>query len=164
MQETHGKQVDPWVRKTPWSRKWQPTLVFFPGKFQRRRNLASTVNGVIKSQTQLSTHTSRHQWTRMSQSSVIATLQCELVNPKGTQEGEYLRASSLGTTATPYGEPWGNSECENTGYWLQIAEVPIKGMISLSPDSFIFPCTEKCWFFLKGGTLSFMKGGIFPYP
>ena len=23
---------DPWVRKTPWRRKWQPTPVFFPGE------------------------------------------------------------------------------------------------------------------------------------
>ena len=23
---------DPWVRKTPWRRKWQPTLVFLPGE------------------------------------------------------------------------------------------------------------------------------------
>ena len=23
---------DPWVRKTPWRRKWQPTPVFLPGK------------------------------------------------------------------------------------------------------------------------------------
>ena len=158
MQETHGKQVGPWVRKTPWSRKWQPTLVFFPGKFQRRRNLASTVNGVIKSQTQLSTHTSRHQWTRMSQSSAIATLQCELVNPKGTQEGEYLRASSLGTTATPYGEPWGKEaqDVKNTGNWPQIAEMQKKGMISVSLDSCIFPYIETSAF-LNLGYLAFFN-------
>ena len=23
---------DPWVKKIPWSRKWQPTLIFLPGK------------------------------------------------------------------------------------------------------------------------------------
>ena len=26
----HG--FDPWVRKIPWRRKWQPTPVFLPGK------------------------------------------------------------------------------------------------------------------------------------
>ena len=31
---------DPWVRKIPWRRKWQPTLVFLPGKSHRQRNLA----------------------------------------------------------------------------------------------------------------------------
>ena len=30
---------DPWVRKIPWSRKWQPTPVFLPGKFHGQRSL-----------------------------------------------------------------------------------------------------------------------------
>ena len=32
--------VDPWIRKIPWSRKWQPTPVFLPGKFHGQRILA----------------------------------------------------------------------------------------------------------------------------
>jgi len=28
------------VRKISWRRKWQPTLVFFPGEFHRYRSLA----------------------------------------------------------------------------------------------------------------------------
>ena len=31
---------DPWVRKITWRRKWQPTLVFLPGKSQGQRSLA----------------------------------------------------------------------------------------------------------------------------
>ena len=30
---------DPWVRKIPWRRKWQPTLVFLPGKSHKQRRL-----------------------------------------------------------------------------------------------------------------------------
>ena len=30
---------DPWVRKIPWRRKWQPTLVFLPGKPHGQRSL-----------------------------------------------------------------------------------------------------------------------------
>ena len=30
-----------WVRKNPWRRKWQPTPVFLPGKFQGQRSLVS---------------------------------------------------------------------------------------------------------------------------
>ena len=30
----------PWVRKTPWSRKWKPTPVFLPRKFHGQGNLA----------------------------------------------------------------------------------------------------------------------------
>ena len=32
-------KFDPWVRKIPWSRKWQPTLVFLPRKFHGLRIL-----------------------------------------------------------------------------------------------------------------------------
>ena len=30
---------DPWVGKTPWRRKWQPTPVFLSGTFQEQRSL-----------------------------------------------------------------------------------------------------------------------------
>ena len=30
---------NPWVRKIPWRRKWQPTPLFLPGKSHRQRNL-----------------------------------------------------------------------------------------------------------------------------
>ena len=33
-------QVDPWVGKIPWRRKWQPTPVFLPGEFHGQRTLA----------------------------------------------------------------------------------------------------------------------------
>ena len=33
----HG--FDPWVRKIPWRRKWQPTPVFLPRKFHEQRSL-----------------------------------------------------------------------------------------------------------------------------
>ena len=29
---------DPWVRKIPWKRKWQPTPVFLPGEFHGQRS------------------------------------------------------------------------------------------------------------------------------
>ena len=32
---------DPWVRKMPWRRKWQPALAFLPGQFHWQRSLAS---------------------------------------------------------------------------------------------------------------------------
>ena len=31
--------MEPWVRKIPWRRKWQPTPVFLPGKSRGRRSL-----------------------------------------------------------------------------------------------------------------------------
>ena len=38
MQET---QFNPWIRKIPWRRDWQPTPVFLPGKFYGQRSLVS---------------------------------------------------------------------------------------------------------------------------
>ena len=33
-------RFNPWVRKMPWRRKWQPTPVFLPGKCHGERSLA----------------------------------------------------------------------------------------------------------------------------
>ena len=42
-------KFDPWVRKIPWRRKWQPTPVFLPGKSHRQRSLVGyTVHGVTR--------------------------------------------------------------------------------------------------------------------
>ena len=43
---------NPWVRKIPWRRKWQPTPVFLPGKSHGQRK--ATVRGAAKSWTWLS--------------------------------------------------------------------------------------------------------------
>ena len=32
-------ESDPWVRKIPWRRAWQPTPVFLPGEFHGQRSL-----------------------------------------------------------------------------------------------------------------------------
>ena len=42
---------NPSVGKIPWRRKWQPTLVFLPGRFHDRRVLRTVVHGVAKSWT-----------------------------------------------------------------------------------------------------------------
>ena len=34
-----GPGFNPWVRKIPWRRKWQPTPVFLPGEFYEQRSL-----------------------------------------------------------------------------------------------------------------------------
>ena len=45
---------NPWVRKIPWRRKWQPTPVFSPGKSHGQRILAGYSPQDHKSQTQFS--------------------------------------------------------------------------------------------------------------
>ena len=54
--------MDPWVGKTPWRRKWQPSPVFLPGKFQGQRNVEGYSPWSHKESDateQLSTHTQR---------------------------------------------------------------------------------------------------------
>ena len=58
--QSSRRELDPWDRKIPWSRKWRPTPVFLPGKLHGQRNLVATVHGVTKSQTQLS------EWARQN--------------------------------------------------------------------------------------------------
>ena len=51
----HG--LDPWVRKMPWRRAWQPTPVLLPRESHGLRSLArTTVHGVSKNQTWLKRH------------------------------------------------------------------------------------------------------------
>ena len=76
-----------------------------------------------------------HQWLQPLSSS-------ELVCPEGTQEEkEYLPSIRHQTIATPCGEPWGNSACENTGCWPQTEEF-IKGLI-LVPRLLYLPIHRK---------------------
>ena len=56
-------RFDPWVRKIPWKRKWQPTPVFLAGEFDGQRSLAGyNPWGGKESDTpeRLSTHTYIH--------------------------------------------------------------------------------------------------------
>ena len=50
--ETQRHGFDPWVRKIPWCRKWQPTPILLPGESHGQRSL---VGYSAKSQTRLNT-------------------------------------------------------------------------------------------------------------
>ena len=41
MQEMEKIGFDPWIRKIPWRRAWQPTPILLPGKSHGERGLAS---------------------------------------------------------------------------------------------------------------------------
>ena len=50
-------KFDPWVGKLPWSRKWQPTPTFLPGKSHGQRSLAGySLWGCKKVRHNLATH------------------------------------------------------------------------------------------------------------
>ena len=50
-------RFDPWVRKIPWRRKWQPTPIFLLGNAMDRGPWGATVHGVTESWIRLSMHT-----------------------------------------------------------------------------------------------------------
>ena len=57
---------NPWIRKIPWRRKWQPTLAFLPRVPRSEEPGGLQSMGVAKSQTGLKwfkTHTHRHRHT-----------------------------------------------------------------------------------------------------
>ena len=57
--EMHRRcRFEPWVRKIPWIRPWQPTPVFLPGESHGQRSLGSIIHGIAKSWIQL-------KWLRM---------------------------------------------------------------------------------------------------
>jgi len=37
--DTGNSGFDPWIKKIPWSRKWELIPVFLPGKFHGQRSL-----------------------------------------------------------------------------------------------------------------------------
>ena len=46
-------RFDPWVRKIPWRRAWQPTPVFLPGESHGQGAWRATAHGVAESQPRL---------------------------------------------------------------------------------------------------------------
>ena len=58
---------NPWVREIPWRRKWQPTLVFLPGKLHGQRRLVGyspwdlrELDKIERARTHTHTHTHTH--------------------------------------------------------------------------------------------------------
>ena len=49
MQGHRRLRFDPWIEQIPWSRKWQPTLVFLPGESLDRGDWQATVHRAAKS-------------------------------------------------------------------------------------------------------------------
>ena len=81
----------------------------------------------------------------MAQSPVIAaTKDSNLVSPEGTQQGKntcYLPAIRLQPLSMV--SPKETQDVKTRGHWRQTAEVPVKGMISVDPDSCIFLYIDK---------------------
>ena len=51
-----GTGFDTWVRKMPWSRKWQPTPVGLPGEFHGQRSVVGFISPGMGLHEQLTLH------------------------------------------------------------------------------------------------------------
>ena len=58
-------RFDPWIRKIPSDKKWQPTPVFLPGKSDGQMSQVGNSLGVTKHWTWLSTHTYTCKYTQI---------------------------------------------------------------------------------------------------
>ena len=61
-------RFSPWVRKVPWSGKWQPAPVFLPGKFYAQKSLAGYSPW---------DHRVRHDWVTKHTHTNLTTSPCE---------------------------------------------------------------------------------------
>ena len=67
-------EFDPWVRKIPWRRKWQPAPIFLPRKSHGQRSLVGYSPGVMKSQTRLNTSTTTDTYIKRIQITALKHL------------------------------------------------------------------------------------------
>ena len=62
MRRCKGHKLDLWVEEIPWRRKWQPTLIFLPGKSHGQRILVGySSQGDKESDTAEHTDTTGHR-------------------------------------------------------------------------------------------------------
>ena len=134
----HG--FDPWVRKIPWRRKWQPTPAFLPRKYHGQRSLVGNSPGVTNSWTRLSahtwacTHTHTHTHTLLIQL-LTRTIRCKrarldpkvrkiLWSRKWQPTPVFLPEKFHGQKSLVGYSPWGHKELDMSE-WLSIQHTRI---------------------------------------
>ena len=106
-----GDTRDPWVRKIPRRRKWQPTPVFLPGEFWR-----ATVPKVAKSRTQLS------NW------ACVHTQRAEATNSYLSQTGFHL----LIAEKRRHFKRRNRQECK----WVKLTDLENKSVVNFKEELF----------------------------
>ena len=76
LQQCRRCGFDPWVRKIPWRREWQPIPVFLPGKFHGQRSLAGYGPQGLK---ELDTTKHTHSTPKASEKFLQSSQQCLLL-------------------------------------------------------------------------------------
>ena len=143
----HG--FDPWVRKIPWRRKWQPTQEFLPGKSHGQWNLEGYSPQGCKEfdmneateHACAHTHTLTHTHTHTRRINMIQPC-CMLEGRKGKKKAHKQCRNPITTTIS--------SEVQLQIYFFQ--KPLLLHMLNLTMNQSLFPCcklgTELCTIFL----------------
>ena len=91
---------NPWTGKIPWRRKWQPTLVFLPGKFHGQRSYKELQRAGHNWATNTHTHTHTHTHT---QTPGFLEKRCEKTNQHVLEVHTWLNSKE--EVFSPFGVP-----------------------------------------------------------
>ena len=107
-------EFDPWVRKIPWRREWQPTPVFLPGEVHDRRAWQATVYGVAKSQTRLD---NSHFHFRSLWNPLVCTTLSTIIGSQNHTVNKYLITTGFSQEGTHVTE---SSSFINVGWYFHL--------------------------------------------
>ena len=138
------RELNPWVRKIPRRRAWQPTSVFLPGESHEQRNLAGyTVQGVAKSQTPLKQLSTQCSTCTFSPTHVISLAQWSSPSlSHWTNPHSSLKAPSNNTFylwSFPGVPRVSHRSVRATRYFLQILLRPLLTSGDRDGTAFMFP-------------------------
>ena len=102
-------RFSPWIRKSPWRRKWQPTPVFLPGELHGERRLVGYSPWVCKQSDMSELLSTAHAYNSMSESEVVLFAQscptfCDpmICGPPDSSVHWILQARTLEWVAIPF--------------------------------------------------------------
>ena len=66
----------PWIGKIAWGRKWQPTLVFLPGKSHGQRNLVGSIQSTGSPESDTTQGLDNHHQNVCKKFSILTNFEC----------------------------------------------------------------------------------------
>ena len=119
-------RFDPWLRKIPWRRKWQPTPVFFPREFHGQMSLAG-YSPWGRKESDMTKHTYHTQTVTCLWSEVKVSQPCPtLLNPMDCIVHGILQARILEWVAQPFSSRFSWPRIEPGFPALQAGSLPVE--------------------------------------
>ena len=140
------RKFDPWVRKTPCRRKWQPTAVFLFGESHRQRSLVGyTVPGVTNGQTQLKQLSTSNNFNLVFLKSLVRSIFINSPSPSYFFNVMYLFMQGLffilvGRLLTAVTSLVGTAQCCGSGSVVVAHGLNCSVACGIFPDQGLNPC------------------------